>query len=55
MNEEIEEMLTAIGALSEMCWVMFDTLVNRGFKEDQALKLTGVFMQTFVSRGSSNE
>ena len=51
MNDKIEELLNSLGALSEVCMVLFQNLLKVGFREDQALPL----VQTFISTITHNE
>lgn len=40
MNEELNNMLTAVGAIAELLHAHYDAFVKAGFNEKQAMDLT---------------
>ena len=46
MNEKIQELLNAVGAMAEMCKASYDSFIAAGFASPQAMMLTQTFLQT---------
>lgn len=44
-KDQIEQLVIAAGALAEACSVFYDSCLNQGFEEYQALKLTASFLE----------
>lgn len=40
MNEKLEAMIAAMGALAEMSYLFYTNLITQGFTEEKALELT---------------
>lgn len=53
-NDRIRQLLDAIGAIAESTREMYEQLQNRGFNDEQALRLTQTWMATtFAPRAQS--
>lgn len=59
MNNKLEELLNALGAMSEITRAEYESLVAAGFTSEQALYLTGVFLSENLRQnnqgGASND
>lgn len=54
-NKKIQEMLDSLGAMSEITFAQYRALEQAGFKADQALQLTGVFLSTMLKESMRGE
>lgn len=56
MNEKIQELLTAVGAMAEVCKAAYDRFVGAGFTPLQAMQLTQAFLSATLrmSQGGSH-
>lgn len=56
MNEKIQELLNAVGAMAEVCEASYDSFIAAGFEPLQAIMLTQTFLQTTLqmSQGGSH-
>lgn len=56
MNEKIQELLNAVGAMAEVCKASYDSFVGAGFTPLQALQLTQTFLSATLrmSQGGSH-
>lgn len=48
-EQQIEELKTGIGAMGEMIYMFYSTLIFKGFHPDDAIKLTDTFVKSMVS------
>ena len=56
MNEKLKEVLNSLGALSEMCRMFYNCLLDQRFTSIQALELTkGLIVAALTTGGGSNE
>ena len=57
-SNEIDIIINSIGAMAEILWILYDSLVNRGFSEQQSMYLTTEYMtEVFCNteRGDNSE
>lgn len=54
-KEKLEAMLTAIGAMSELIWVMYLRFRDQGFSESQAMYLVGKATQSMLTKGETTD
>lgn len=45
MNKDVKEMINAFGAMAEICKIAYDSFINTGFTESQAMYLASVELQ----------
>lgn len=55
MNEELSNMLAAIGSMAELLYAHYDAFIKAGFDEKQAMELTLpmatlIYMQTTANK-----
>lgn len=55
MNEETKSVVTAIGALAEMCGLLKKQLIKNGFTEKQAMSLIGKYLSATVTPNRNKE
>lgn len=55
MNEETKSVVTAIGALAEMCGLLKKQLIKNGFTEKQAMFLIGKYLSATVTPNKNKE
>ena len=55
MNKEIQELLTAVGALGEMSGLLRDELIKNGFTRREAVSLVGNFISTTFNPSKNKE
>ena len=55
MNEEAKSVVTAIGALAEMCGLLKRQLIKNGFTERQAQDLVGKYLSATVTPNKNKE
>ena len=51
MKEDIENIINAVGAMSEMLKVFYDNLIKQGFTNQEALRLTSDYMKAVFGGG----
>ena len=47
-NEKVQELLTAVGAMSEMCHAFYDAALKQHFTPIQAMALTQTMLQAMI-------
>lgn len=55
MSDQIKDLLNAMGALSEVCWVFYQDLLKQGFDEKQALYLASVLIKASTSQRNTED
>lgn len=45
-----DEIIKSIGAMAEMSWIFYSTLVQQGFTAAQALQLTQTYLSSTIMR-----
>lgn len=58
-DDKIQEILTAVGSVAEMCKVFYNACIEQGFIQNQAMELTkqipyAVFASKSESRGEES-
>lgn len=49
MNEQVQQIIAAVGALSELWAVTYRNFVGQGFGHKEALEHTSAFMKVFIA------
>jgi len=49
-NEELTNLLNSIGAIAEMLKIMYDRLLDQGFDDFQAMRLTIEFLKATMAK-----
>lgn len=54
MNDKLNAMLNAIGAIAEMSYQFYTATLNSGATEDQAIRLTEAFIKASMTATNGN-
>lgn len=55
MEEKINDMMTALGAIAETMWIFYNCLKKQGFNEDQAMEFCMCYMTSITNSHHNNE
>lgn len=55
MNDKINAMLDALGAIAEMSYQFYTATLNSGATEDQAIRLTEAFIKASMTATNGKE
>lgn len=54
IEENLENMVTAVGAISELMWFLFSSLKSKGFNDKQSMKFCLKYMEAFTKSNGKN-
>lgn len=49
MNEQVQQIIMAVGALSELWAVTYKNFISQGFNHKESLEHTGAFMKVLIA------
>lgn len=54
-EERVRGLINSIGAIAEMLKIFYDKSIDQGFSNQQALYLSGVFLETCINTSNKDD
>lgn len=55
MNDQIQQLMVAAGAMAELIYMHYTSFMKVGFSDSQAMYLCGKMMEGFLNLGKGND